>query len=446
MRTLTFREVKTGFPMCTLVYEVGARTLVKFVDVSALDSRDFSVADQYTIAHLLAHVGMSYIPHWFALHDFDSINVCPIRLDSEGVEFYQTYLQHSLAELRLCNGLDVSKLVNIKVSGRAPTYEPADYRPRTSAVLLNGGGKDTAVAGELLRDIGLPFVWLTLGRTRAMSRMARLSGNHQTLNLELSGSLRFIRRGTRYPGHKPLSLLLAFLALLAAFVKRHKYVVAANEYSSNFGNAFVGGVDVNHQFPKSHDFEIRLAQYVSRRISPASAYFSVLRPLYEIQIAKLFSAYPKYFADFRSCNVGNRGDFWCLECPKCAFILLALAPQLHKMQLVKIFGTNAFALPRIRQLILRLCGPSKPFECVGTREECLLALWMAHKRHQGDRHLRSLWRRCHCEMDMRALEHELMGQVKRPHSIPAEVAGPVIDWLAAHLETAPKAPMRRLTV
>ena len=278
-----------------------------------------------------------------------------------------------------------------------------------------------------------------------MNRVTRLSGNPQTLTLRLSGSLRLMRRATRYPGHKPLSLVLAFLALLAAFVKRHKYVVAANEYSSNFGNAFVNGVEINHQYPKSHDLETRLAQYVSRRILPAAAYFSVLRPLYEIQIAKLFSRYPKYFAGFRSCNVGNRDDFWCLECPKCAFTLLALASQLDKIQLVKIFGTNVFALPRIRQLILRLCGPCKPLECVGTREECLLALWMAHQRHQADRHLRSLWQRCRCVMDMPALEQELMGQLDRPHSIPAELAGPVMEWLAVHLETVPKASIRRLT-
>ena len=41
----------------------------------------------------------------------------------------------------MCNDLDVRKHVSINVAARAPAYEPADYLPRTSALLLNGGGK-----------------------------------------------------------------------------------------------------------------------------------------------------------------------------------------------------------------------------------------------------------------------------------------------------------------
>jgi UDP-N-acetyl-alpha-D-muramoyl-L-alanyl-L-glutamate epimerase len=442
MKMLTFREVEIGYPSCTLVYDVGARSLTKSVNVSDLNTEDFYAADQSTVRHLLAHVGMSYIPHWFALGDFDSVTVCPLRLSRDGIEFYETYLQQGLAELRLRNGLDVGRRVRVNVATGAPRYQPGDYIPRHSAILLNGGGKDTAVAGELLREIGLPFVWFTLGRTPAMNRVARLSGSPQTVTLTLSGSLQVMRGATQYPGHKPFSSLLAFLALLVAFVNRHKYVVAANEYSANFGNAFVDGLEVNHQYPKSHDFETRFRNYVNSEVLPPADYFSVLRPLYEIQITKLFAEYPKYFVGFRSCNIGNRGDYWCLNCPKCAFILLALAPHLDKRQLRTIFGPNAFALPRIRKLILMLCSPSKPFECVGTQEESLLALWMAHNRHRDNQFIGSLWQRCRCGTDMPALQQEIMGQVQRPHSIPAELVEPVMAWLSRHLAAAPKISKR----
>lgn len=440
MKTLTFRKVMIGYPRCTLVYEARGRQLTKFLNVSELDRDEFCTADQCTIEHLLAHVGMSYIPHWFGLDDFDLVDVLPLSLSSDGVEFYENYLQHGLAELRLRNALDVGKHVRIKIAPGAPRYQPADYVPRRSALLLNGGGKDTVVAGELLRELGLPFVWFSLGHTRAMNRVARLSGNPETLTLTLNGSLQIMRGANRYPGHKPFSSLVAFLAVLAAFVKKHQYVVAANEYSSNFGNTLIDGLEVNHQYPKSYDFETRFRSYVNNEILPSTSYFSVLRSLYEIQIAKIFADYPKYFAGFRSCNVGIRDDCWCLECPKCAFILLALAPHLNKGQLRKIFGTNAFALPRIQQLIVRLCSPSKPFECVGTQEECLLALWMAHNRHHDDCFIRSLWQRCECGLDMRVLKEELMGRFQRPHSIPGEVAKPVMAWLAGRLGVEPNTP------
>jgi|SRR5271166_842879 len=435
MKRLTFCDVRINYPRCTLLYDIDGAKLAKYVNVANLPAADFWTADQSTIRHLLAHIGMAYVPQLFALEDFDMVNVRPLRLSPAGIEFYEAYLQHGLAELRLRSGLDVNKRVDVNVEAGARPFEAGHYMPNGSALLMNGGGKDSAVAGEMLREVGLPFVWLTVGITPAMKRLIHLSGNPRALTLSLGGSLPIIRAKTRYRGHKPFSSILAFLSLLAAFVQRHRYIVVANEYSSNFGNVTVRGLEVNHQYPKSHHFETRFASYVKAEILPDVTYFSILRPLYEIQIAKLFAEYPKYFLSFRSCNVGLRSDYWCLDCPKCAFVLLALAPHLDKSQLVRIFGANPFAFQRIRRLIVRLCcDPIKPFECVGTQRESMVALWMSHKRHPSDRFLASLCEACCDGVDMNALEQEHMGRTRRPHSIPSELADSVMAYFASRFE------------
>jgi hypothetical protein len=436
MKQVTFSEIRVDYPRCRLVYELCGTRLTKFVNVSELPEAAFRAADRGTIRHLVAHIGMAYIPHLFALEDFDVVNVRPLWLSRDGIKFYESYFRRGLAELRLRNGLDTGKRIKVQVQPGAPVYGAGRYTPRRSALLLNGGGKDTAVAGEILRSIGLPFVWFTVGSTRAMKRVIELSGNPRSLTLRNGGSLRAIREKTRYSGHRPFTSLVAFMSLLGAFVQRHQYVVVANEYSANFGNVMVNGFEVNHQYPKSHHFETSFARYVNAEILPDVRYFSVLRPLYEIQVARLFAGYPKYFGSFRSCNLGHRADYWCLQCPKCAFILLALTPHLSEGQLFSIFGANAFAFPKIRQWIATLCSDRiKPFECVGTRNESLVALWMCHREHPHDPFIQSLFRECGAAREMNTLEQEYMRQIHRAHSIPSELAESVMAFFAKRLQS-----------
>jgi UDP-N-acetyl-alpha-D-muramoyl-L-alanyl-L-glutamate epimerase len=434
MKQLAFREARVGYPRCTFLYEVQGRKLTKYLDVSGLPDAAFHAADQSTVEHIVAHIGMAYVPQLFSIDDFDVLNVHPFRLSPAGVEFYETYIQRGLAELRLRNKLDTSKRVAIKVDPRAAQYRAAHYLPRTSALLLNGGGKDTAVASEILQEVGLPFVWFTLGSTRAMTRLICLSGNPRSITLRQGGSLKVLRDSARYPGHRPFTSLVAFTSLLAAFVECQRYIVTANEYSANFGNVVRDGFQVNHQYPKSYHFESHFARLVRTEILPELTYFSILRPLYEIQIAKLFAQYPKYFTSFRSCNQGHKADYWCLHCPKCAFILLALAPQLSEQDLIRIFGANAFAFPQIRQWIVKLCSPGiRPFECVGTRGESLAALWMSHRAHPGNPFIRSLYDKCCAGQNISGLERQYMNRIERRHNIPPELMTLVMSYFRERL-------------
>ena len=167
----------------------------------------------------------------------------------------------------------------------------------------------------------------------------------------------------------------------------------SNEKSANEGNTEMtcpgGGVMmINHQRSKSLDFEKTFSEYIEKYISPDVKYFSLLRGMYEVKIAQEFAKYPQYFEAFSSCNANFKilGDsaglspqskLWCGKCPKCAFVYTILRPHLNNEQTIKIFGKELYEDASLEQLFKELLGISgiKPFECVGTNEEMILAMY-----------------------------------------------------------------------
>jgi hypothetical protein len=107
-------------------------------------------------------------------------------------------------------------------------------------------------------------------------------------------------------------------------------------------------------------------------------YFSFLRPLNELQIARLFSGFPKYFEVFKSCNVGSKTDIWCGNCAKCLFTYIILSPFVPQEKLETVFGKNLLQDVDLWPLLRQLSGMTvtKPFDCIGTIDEVNAALQM----------------------------------------------------------------------
>jgi UDP-N-acetyl-alpha-D-muramoyl-L-alanyl-L-glutamate epimerase len=121
-------------------------------------------------------------------------------------------------------------------------------------------------------------------------------------------------------------------------------------------------------------------------ISSGLNYFSMLRPLSELQIARLFSDMPESFQHFKSCNVGSKTGTWCGSCPKCLFSFIILSPFLKPGILTGIFGHNLLADPALENTFDELTGKTdvKPFECIGTVDEVNSALFEAVLMYDKD--------------------------------------------------------------
>ena len=178
-------------------------------------------------------------------------------------------------------------------------------------------------------------------------------------------------------GHTPFSAYLAFLGSACLLLYGYSNVIVANERSSDEGNVVYRGKEINHQYSKSLRFEALFDEYLAKYLVGSARYFSFVRPLYELQIGKLFSNFPDFFEAFKSCN-RNRSDSWCGHCPKCVSVFLTMYPFLSHSALMQIFGADLFQREETIPILRELAGLEvKPFECVATTREIIAALSLA---------------------------------------------------------------------
>lgn len=261
-----------------------------------------------------------------------------------------------------------------------------------------GGGKDSLVSVELVKKLNIPFYTSTFGKDYYLHRAVsdKIGVPRLVMQRIIDPKLFEMNQQGYYNGHVPISGIIAFVLVTAAYLYDYKYIIMSNEKSANEGNTVLDGIEINHQRSKSYQFESDFDQYVKKYISPDLHYFSLLRGMYEINIAKLFSQYPHYFDTFSSCNNNFKvietnkttEDRWCGTCPKCAFVYAILRPFINDQQTLDIFGQELYENTELTRLYKELLGIEgiKPFECVGTNEEMTYAMYLYYEqiknRHQ----------------------------------------------------------------
>ncbi len=251
-----------------------------------------------------------------------------------------------------------------------------------------GGGKDSAVGFELLRQAGYDVALIAAAKSAEalpgpIQAVMEASGLPSLkVGREISPAILELNKSGAYNGHVPITAILSAIVVACAVLYGYDAVVMSNEHSASAPNLMVGKTPVNHQYSKSLAFEAAFSDYVAAHISAAVRYFSILRPLSEAAIAARFAKLERYHPVFRSCNTAfrqdekKRGKTWCCDCPKCRFVFLALAPFLDKERLKKIFGKNLLDDEKQKEGFAELCGlgSHKPFECVGEIEESALLM------------------------------------------------------------------------
>ena len=258
-----------------------------------------------------------------------------------------------------------------------------------------GGGKDSIVTLEILKAAKKEINCFALNPTSITKKIMKIAGCKESIFVKRKIDPKLFKLNQKgfLNGHTPFSAYLSFLSVLVAFLFDYKYIAFSNERSSNEGNLKYLGRVINHQYSKSFDFEKKFRYYSKKYLLKNIEYFSFLRPLYEIQIAKLFSKYPQYFLVFLSCNEafktasGTKKPIkkWCCNCPKCLFVFAILYPFLKESQLIKIFNQNLFQKKNLLPIMQALIGEKKfkPFECVGTKKESQVAFYLSWKKCRG---------------------------------------------------------------
>lgn len=314
-----------------------------------------------------------------------------IKLSKEQAKFWNLVYTEGLGEFFYQNKLDYRGLINFPFEDDIVTFA-TKIKTRKRSLVMNGGGKDSIVAMELMRSAKKDFAIFSVNETGIQKAVAMLVGNEKivvkrSLDMKL---LNLKDQANVFNGHVPVSLQWAFIGLLAAIMYDYRYFIAANESSANYGNVKYLGKWVNHQWSKTFAVEKLFCNYVHEYITPSVEYFSLLRSFSEVRIVELFSRQKKYFKAFSSCNANFKmtdklkGKKWCGHCPKCVFVFTMLSVYLSKKELLNIFGRNLFNDHNLAVTFQELLGlrKIKPFDCVGTSEEMRFALKMAYLRDE----------------------------------------------------------------
>lgn len=334
--------------------------------------------------------------NYYKLHASHRVKV-PYKLDAASAEFWNKVYRYGLGEFAYVNRLNPQKLGNFKatIEGTKSTLKPLKKFDFDARYLTGiGGGKDSLVAWELLKSLGVkqtPFIAESPSHNNILRRevVATLGGSPIIITRQPSKKLETLREeGKVYRGHTPMSVVVAFIAVFTAHVKKYDGFLVANESSSNEYNLTWRGIKVNHQWTKSQQFENAFNAYLQHLNIPIT-YLSVVRPMNELMITALFSRMKQYHKVFFSCNRSRldkqgRPVRWCGECAKCASASLLLAPFLRPRELTAIIGKNMYQDKGNAALFAELAGfeGDKPFECVCTREEAAVILQHLHQDRQ----------------------------------------------------------------
>ena len=259
---------------------------------------------------------------------------------------------------------------------------------REHALVAIGGGKDSLVSIEALREAGVDETVAWVGGSQLIAACAARTGL-PTLNVQrqLAPELFEYNRQGAWNGHIPVTAINSAILAFAAVVLDADQVVFSNERSASYGSLIVSedGTttnEVNHQWSKGWAFESAFGEHLQSHVAADLRYYSLLRPLSELAVARQFARSDRYDAHFSSCNrnfhlMGERPTSrWCGVCPKCHFVFLALAPFMPKPRLVGIFGRNLLDDPAQTAGFDALLEfqDHKPFECVGEARESRAAM------------------------------------------------------------------------
>lgn len=373
-------DAATGIAQLVYAFDDGPE-LVETITVPGApfkldEARTAAATRALQLLHLIA--GVSY----YKAAVPPQIRIESYSIDADTAAMLETIYVNGLGEFAYRNGLNLHGKIRFPHSDVGNAAAPA-LGLREHALVAIGGGKDSLVSIEALRTLGVEQTVTWIGGSQLIRACAERTGL-PTLNIgrALSPQLFDLNREGAWNGHIPVTVLNSAIMVFAAVLLGVDQVVFSNERSASYGSFIEGTGEVNHQWSKGWACEQLFGDYVQREIAADLHYYSLLRPLSELAVARQFARTDRYDAHFSSCNrnfhiLGERPvSRWCGVCPKCHFVFLALAPFMPKPRLVGIFGRNLLDDPAQTAGYDALLEfqDHKPFECVGEGRESRAAM------------------------------------------------------------------------
>jgi hypothetical protein len=340
------------------------------------------------VDHIVFHIGMIEMVSYWKATCSPKIHVACGHLSKGQQKWWKYLYYHGLGEFFYLNKINTndSDFVNLTCVQKPKFKKTEKFKPSERKLLVPiGGGKDSLASVSILSKTKDEKFYLLMNPTKAAKDSVKLaSKDHkkQTVFIKRVIDKKLLDLNARgfLNGHTPFSAMLAWYTTLTSVFIKTKYACLSNEASAN--EPTIIGTNINHQYSKTIDFEKNYNTYLRKYVSPHYVYQSLLRPLNEFQIVSIFSQNVDNLKIFKSCNVGSKEDKWCCNCSKCLFVTILLAAHIGLERTAKVFGVDILDQKRLKKDFLELIGQAdtKPFECIGTIDEIIVAITMIKQK------------------------------------------------------------------
>lgn len=367
------------------------------VTIHRVSQEQYAGITQEELNSYAFHLGMAEIYSYWKAAAPQFIEIEAGYLSKKQIDFWHNLLIQGMGEYFYINQIDFTHPDFVKINSTRENDDNNKPNQQTNNSRLSGtliplgGGKDSLVTLEILKkDYPEEISLFALNPIEAVKEVVKLNPEYNfiTATRIIDPKLLELNKSGYLNGHTPFSSYLAFLSVFVAQLFGIKYVAVSNENSSNEPSVIYKNHPVNHQYSKSYQLEENFQNYFKELDLQAKPfYFSFLRPLFELQIAKLFSKNKSYLPIFRSCNKGQKTNEWCCNCSKCLFAYIILYPFLSEEEINSIFHINLLNNDSLWDTAKELIGYSnlKPLDCVGTHQESLLALYLCYQKESKDK-------------------------------------------------------------
>ena len=365
-------------------------------------------------------LGMVELVSYWKITCSPNVLIKPSFLDEYQINWWKKQYFYGLGEFFYINNIkaDIDSFMEIEASDIKIDGEENNNIYKGNLIPV-GGGKDSFVSLEILKDLFDENDAYVINNVISAINASYSAGyKDKLINVKRTLDQRMLDLNAQgyLNGHTPFSAIVAFSSILVSIVYQKKYVCLSNEASAN--ESTILDEEVNHQYSKSYEFEVDFNEYVSKYITKEIKYFSLLRPLSELIITHIFSQLKEYHNVFRSCNVGSKKGVWCNKCAKCLFVYVMLSAYMSDEKLISIFGTNMLEDEEMYETLKELSGikDNKPFECVGTRDEVVVAITKAIKL-RGDK-LPLLYKKYLSEDNAKLNDYDIYQYFNDEHLVP----------------------------
>ncbi|MDJ1185689.1 hypothetical protein [Roseofilum casamattae] len=289
---------------------------------------------------------------------------------------------------------DWERMPQIKFSTN-PIEEFGELSVNDTYLLAVSGGKESTFAFEWMQQANLPVEAFTLHNAGG------ILGDNWLQKFPVFDSIKtktnfwevqahpkedpcqkFAYEGVR---NDPTITNALFVMMIIASQQGHRFLVLANDKSSNESNATYRGREVNHQSAKGAVYIKHFNQWLERKGLPFR-YISICEESYSIATVYQLSLWNKTILnELSSCNEAqwDKGSYrWCGQCPKCAFSYALIESFTDYNFAVQVVGKDLLSMANLEDIWNRLSNSNaeKPFECVGEQRETLMALVRCKKQ------------------------------------------------------------------